>query len=414
MAKKIKKKIFVKIMSVLMLSVLFFCYTSICISGAQVDGYVLTDDRVTVDTKLIEQFSLNSPCDVALMIDFGYNNANPLIHTDRVKQLVGARQESQTFYAPSYYNNTYARLDTEIVNVSGSYTNQNIYANMGLSTIFHQTADFTIHSSVENGNRTSMPLYIPQFCDMWEFWDKNGALLNVPYGVLLSGENITLFPSLVDYYTNPVDFGNNGFDYLVFKQGIGGIGITGVDTTDYVNSKITYKIDYVLPDGTEINGSKMTIDGYTMYDGTWYTMRVPLIPTEWLNSLRGSYDYVTIKKVTATMSNNNIGSINPDRGTMVFYAMDSALLTSSNPQDTSNMPYDINATPEILANSQRYMLQNIIPQDGSWSGLTSWLSTAVGGFMDFEIGYGISIGGILAILVGFSFVMLFLKVFAGG
>jgi hypothetical protein len=45
---------------------------------------------------------------------------------------------------------------------------------------------------------------------------------------------------------------------------------------------------------------------------------------------------------------------------------------------------------------------------------TGWLGTAVGGFLDFELFPGFSLGGLLGILIGFSFVMLFLKFFAGG
>lgn len=45
---------------------------------------------------------------------------------------------------------------------------------------------------------------------------------------------------------------------------------------------------------------------------------------------------------------------------------------------------------------------------------TSWIGTAVGGFLNMELMPYFSIGGVLAILVGFSIVMLFLKFFAGG
>lgn len=45
---------------------------------------------------------------------------------------------------------------------------------------------------------------------------------------------------------------------------------------------------------------------------------------------------------------------------------------------------------------------------------TGWLGTAVGGFLDFELFEGFSLGGLLSVLIGFSFIMLFLKFFAGG
>lgn len=45
---------------------------------------------------------------------------------------------------------------------------------------------------------------------------------------------------------------------------------------------------------------------------------------------------------------------------------------------------------------------------------TGWIATATSGFLNFELFPNFSIGGVLAILVGFSLVILFLKVFAGG
>ena len=45
---------------------------------------------------------------------------------------------------------------------------------------------------------------------------------------------------------------------------------------------------------------------------------------------------------------------------------------------------------------------------------TSWIGTAVGGFLNMELMPNFSIGGVLAILIAFSIVMLFLKFFAGG
>lgn len=44
----------------------------------------------------------------------------------------------------------------------------------------------------------------------------------------------------------------------------------------------------------------------------------------------------------------------------------------------------------------------------------SWLGTAVGGFFDFEIMPGFSLGGILAVVIMLGLVMTFLKFFAGG
>lgn len=52
--------------------------------------------------------------------------------------------------------------------------------------------------------------------------------------------------------------------------------------------------------------------------------------------------------------------------------------------------------------------------DEEVSSLTRWLGAAVSGFTDVELWEGFSIGGLLAIIVSFSVVMMFLKVFAGG
>lgn len=51
------------------------------------------------------------------------------------------------------------------------------------------------------------------------------------------------------------------------------------------------------------------------------------------------------------------------------------------------------------------------PYEGDYTG---WLGTAVGGFLDFELFPGFTLGGMLGILISFSFIMLFLKFFAGG
>lgn len=45
---------------------------------------------------------------------------------------------------------------------------------------------------------------------------------------------------------------------------------------------------------------------------------------------------------------------------------------------------------------------------------TGWIANATSGFLNFELMPNFSIGGVLAILVGFSLVILFLKIFAGG
>lgn len=52
--------------------------------------------------------------------------------------------------------------------------------------------------------------------------------------------------------------------------------------------------------------------------------------------------------------------------------------------------------------------------DEEVSSLTRWLGAAISGFTDVELWEGFSIGGLLAIIVSFSVVMMFLKVFAGG
>lgn len=56
----------------------------------------------------------------------------------------------------------------------------------------------------------------------------------------------------------------------------------------------------------------------------------------------------------------------------------------------------------------------IVPTPPYEADYTGWLGTAVGGFLDFELFPGFSLGGMLGILISFSFIMLFLKFFAGG
>lgn len=56
----------------------------------------------------------------------------------------------------------------------------------------------------------------------------------------------------------------------------------------------------------------------------------------------------------------------------------------------------------------------IMPSPPYKMDFTGWLGTAVGGFLDFELFEGFSLGGLLSVLIGFSFIMLFLKFFAGG
>lgn len=63
--------------------------------------------------------------------------------------------------------------------------------------------------------------------------------------------------------------------------------------------------------------------------------------------------------------------------------------------------------------------QSIYDRDGGiddnyFADMTSWLATAVDGFLDFDILPGFSIGGLVLVILSFSFVMYFLKLFAGG
>lgn len=51
---------------------------------------------------------------------------------------------------------------------------------------------------------------------------------------------------------------------------------------------------------------------------------------------------------------------------------------------------------------------------GIFKDYTSWIGTAVGGFLDLEFVEGFTLGGILMTLIGFSVAIWFLKLFAGG
>lgn len=88
--------------------------------------------------------------------------------------------------------------------------------------------------------------------------------------------------------------------------------------------------------------------------------------------------------------------------------------------DTSGIR--ITNTPAYNAFYERYSMPNMvkyrntmgIPIPSLEVDYTSWIGTAVGGFLNMELMPNFAIGGVLAILIGFSIVMLFLKYFAGG
>lgn len=88
--------------------------------------------------------------------------------------------------------------------------------------------------------------------------------------------------------------------------------------------------------------------------------------------------------------------------------------------DTSGIR--ITNTPAYIAYYECYSMPNMvkfrntmgIPIPSLEVDYTSWIGTAVGGFLNMELMPNFAIGGVLAILIGFSIVMLFLKYFAGG
>lgn len=88
--------------------------------------------------------------------------------------------------------------------------------------------------------------------------------------------------------------------------------------------------------------------------------------------------------------------------------------------DTSGIR--ITNTPAYNAFYERYSMPNMlkfrstmgIPIPSLEVDYTSWIGTAVGGFLNMELMPNFSLGGILAILIAFAITMLFLKFFAGG
>lgn len=88
--------------------------------------------------------------------------------------------------------------------------------------------------------------------------------------------------------------------------------------------------------------------------------------------------------------------------------------------DTSGIR--ITNTPDYNAYYNRYSMPNMvkfrntmgIPIPSLEVDYTSWIGTAVGGFLNMELMPNFSLGGILAILIAFAITMLFLKFFAGG
>lgn len=88
--------------------------------------------------------------------------------------------------------------------------------------------------------------------------------------------------------------------------------------------------------------------------------------------------------------------------------------------DTSGIR--ITNTPAYNAYYNRYSMPNMvkfrntmgIPIPSLEVDYTSWIGTAVGGFLNMELMPNFSLGGILAILIAFAITMLFLKFFAGG
>lgn len=77
----------------------------------------------------------------------------------------------------------------------------------------------------------------------------------------------------------------------------------------------------------------------------------------------------------------------------------------------NNMSYYGFPTFEKYIDTDSTIIKPSLPYEADFTG---WLGTAVGGFLDFELFDGFSLGGLLSVLIGFSFIMLFLKFFAGG
>lgn len=246
-----------------------------------------------------------------------------------------------------------------------------------------------------------------------------------PFGCQMEADNIVLHTSMLEL--------------PFFDEGIGGISIPytvspgGSPLWDWC----TYLIEYDITNSIGVtrhyeNGG--TYKSGVISNGT----RLYLIPSEDYSvedHEKGEWLLINNLKITYKFGEETWSPTNQTVPSFTYYSFDTMLAVSDNSVPFDSALLDSNkflvegsysGTSPIsfygtLVQNERYLSYEkgveagkATSNPGGIPGLTRWIGSTVGGFLDVNLFGDFSIGGILAVVVAMGFLFMILRYFAGG
>lgn len=382
-------------------------------------GTVFDDESI-----LNNYYTTNTPCSIAWIDDLSYGSTENLVYNMQGQiQLSGWKMNDGTLTTGYTSSNDYKLSNQTVVDGDGNNT-KNVFDDFPFVG-FTQTRLFTEPQQLldRDGEVVKELPYVTvhqtRCVGVRDVLSDGSVPKSVyPYGLMLRGGGFTLIPQNYEEYMSPVIWGySSALGYTVgATSGIGGCFLAGVTEDMYENAHIRYVIDYTTAEGVKgtYNGTAGLISNSNYYNATYDTLRVPLIPIGFISNFVSGYEVLYIDNVNVTLW-SDVRYQNPDTETIFIFTVDSCTLTTTDNKwkEDGEYNFDVELLPYVKANFyQQFVEPNYTFEE--WRMLTAWLGSAVGGFMEFEIAYGISIGGIFVVCLGFGCVLMFLKFFAGG
>lgn len=412
MEKNRKRK---RIIAVFLTGIIAFSFALVPV-GAVSAGPYMTSKPFGTMSRMDNYLPTNLPFSLGFINDLtrgdtqGTEPENFVLTTPSNVLAQGGRLVNGTdYYQPVTQGDYVYRNDNDIVNDDGQVV-IDVFDNLYLQKSSWETFGIETYDKDNNVNATYSVMQV-DIARCIGIRNPLNTQAQLPFGFQMRANNLTLCPAVYEQYLSPEYWGSNDvFGNIHAQRGIGGFFLFTDDTSNYNNSTISWDIHYTT--GTGIEGhwqsGNESWNNYKNYN--YGTIRAPLIPISFIENFT-EMPVLYIDSVDVTIY-GDIQYLDTDSATYFIYTVDSLWLTTDESNESSTLYYDIPVINKIRNNYLREGVnQNYTAE---WNGLTSWLASAVGGFFSFELGYGITFGGILTILLGFSFVFLFLKFFAGG
>lgn len=237
-----------------------------------------------------------------------------------------------------------------------------------------------------------------------------------PYGYLLKASNLVLVPKLYEEYMTPSLMGSNGvLGGIGGVSGIGGMFIKLNDMSTYDSATLHYKITYYTQEGVRREWRSPVVNANELKDYYYNTLHIPIIPISFMQET-DSQDYIYIVSAECNF-HSPYRYQNNSSATNFYYLCDNLWLTNYDVGADDYVPlggYPLNdaLSPIVMAHYTQNQKHTEIFNE--WYGFTGWVGDAVGGVLNVPLGYGVTFGGIIVVVMSFSFVMWFMKNFAGG